>query len=280
MLISKQVKNSILSYSTRIVLLIIFQVIYSHITKAQCNNKILSFKDGEKLTYNVYYKLGFVKIKLADVMLWVEETTYHSKSVFLLQNKSITVPQYAWIIKANNYYASYIDKNTMEVERHIQKTLVNDYSTNYEYRFDHQRKKLYVSIENSKTKRYLDTLSLTSCVHDLLSSAYYPRNIDYKKIAVNEKIHLPVILDTNFHNVYYKYMGNEFIDTKNKKQLNCIKIAPLLVKTAIYSAGEKMTVWLSNDKNKVPVLMESELRVGEISVQIIDYKGLQYPAVY
>lgn len=212
--------------------------------------------------------------------MWVEETTYNNKSVFLLQNKSKTVAKYEWIIKANDYYASYIDKATMKVERHIQKTFVDDYYTNYEYRFDHSRKKLYVSIENSDTKRYLDTLNLNPCLHDLLSAVYYSRNIDYSKLKVDEKISLPVIQDTDIHKIYYRYLGKETINIKKKRKLNCIKIASLLVETLVFKAGEKMIVWLSDDKNKVPVLMESDLWIGKISVRIVEYEGLRYPAVY
>ena len=279
MLTCRQIKSGILSYSAFIILLITFQFACYQDCVAQDYNRNTSFRVGEKLSYHVFYNLGFINIKLADVVLWVEETTYNNKSVYLLQNKSITVPKYSWVINVNDYYASYMDKNTMKVEGHIQKTIVDDFATNYEYRFDHSKKKLYVSFENSKTKRYTDTLDLNPRLHDLLSACYYPRNIDYSKLAVGEKIFLPVILDTNIHNIYYRYTGKESIKIK-KKKLNCIKIAPLLVETSIFTEGEKMTVWLSDDKNKVPVLMESDLWIGKISVQIIKYEGLRYPAAY
>ncbi|RLD78605.1 MAG: hypothetical protein DRJ10_10070 [Bacteroidetes bacterium] len=281
MLADTQIKSSVLSYSAFIIILLItFQFSVSQDCVAQYYCRNTSFSAGEKLTYNVYYNLGFINIKLADVVLWVEETIYNNKSVFLVQNSSITVQKYEWIIKVDDYYASYIDKNTMQVERHIQKTVVDDYYTDYEYRFDHSKKKLYVSIENSNTKKYLDTLNLKPCLHDLLSACYYPRNIDYSKLTVGEKISLPVILDTNIYKIYYKYLGKEVINIEKKKKLECIKIAPLLVKTSIFRAGEKMTAWLSNDKNKIPILMETNLWIGKISVRIMEYEGLRYPAGY
>jgi len=280
MLNSKQIKSSVLTYSAFIILLITFQFAGLQDCVAQYYNRNTSFIAGEKLSYNVYYNLGFINIKLGDVVLWVEESIYNNKSVFLVQNSSSTVQKYEWIIKVKDYYASYIDKNTMQVERHIQKTFVDDYYTDYEYRFDHAKEKLYVSIENSNTKKYLDTLNLIPCLHDLLSACYYPRNIDYSKLIVGEKISLPVILDTNMYNIYYRYLGEEAINIEKKKKLSCIKIAPLLVKTSIFRAGEKMTAWLSNDKNKIPIMMETNLWIGKISVQLTGYEGLIYPAKY
>jgi len=139
---------------------------------------------------------------------------------------------------------------------------------------------LYVSIENSKTKKYHDTLILKDCLHDLLSAAYYPRNIDYTNMAVGLKTMLPVILDTTTNLIYYKYLGTETINTINKKKVNCIKIVPLLVSTSIFEGGEKMTVWFSNDSNKVPILMESDLKIGKISVELLNYNGLRTQIAY
>ncbi|MEN8121841.1 MAG: DUF3108 domain-containing protein [Bacteroidota bacterium] len=280
MLIYKKIRNRLLSISVFIISIIVFQLFCFNMAEAQCYHKNTSFKAGEKLYYNVFYKLGFINIKLADVVLWVEESTYHNKNVFVFKNKTVSVPKYEWIIKVNDHYASYVDKNTMKVYKHVQKTVVDDYFTDYEYYFDHPENKLYASIENSKTKRYLDTLDLNSCLHDLLSACYYPRNIDYSKLKVNEKIFLPVVLNTDIKKIHYRYLGKETISIKKNRKLKCIKIAPLLVQTSIYKAGEKMTVWLSDDKNRVPVLMESDLWVGKISVQPTGYEGLLYQAEY
>jgi hypothetical protein len=251
-----------------------------HISPAQCYLPNKSYNKGENLHYNVYYNLGFLKIKLADVKIWTGETTYHNKKVLAVYNTTKTLKEYEWIIKVNDYYVSYLDPMSMKVERHIQKTLVNNYSTNYEYRFDHQNKKVYATIENSKTKKYTDTLTLQPCLHDLLSASYYPRNISFSRLSKGSKISLPVILDTTIRQIYFKYLGIEQINTKNRKNVSCIKFVPLLVETSIFKEGEKMTVWLSNDQNKVPLMMESDLRIGKILVQLVKYEGLRYFAKY
>ena len=102
MLTSKQIKSSASSYSVIIMLLITFQFTGSQDCVAQYYCRNTSFSACEKLTYNVYYNLGFINIKLADVVLWVEETKYNNKSVFLVQNSTNTVQKYEWIIKKHH----------------------------------------------------------------------------------------------------------------------------------------------------------------------------------
>jgi hypothetical protein len=247
---------------------------------SQCYNKNSAFKSGEKLYFNVYYNVGFMRVKLADVKLWVDESDSYNKKIYIIQNTTKTVSEFEWIIKVKDYYASYVDAGNMNVLKHVQKTVVDKYYTDYEYDFDHQKQKLYVSIENSKTKKYLDTLDMNECLHDLLSAAYYPRNIDYSNMTVGNKIVLPVILDTRTNYIYYKYMGLENKNIKGKKKVSCIKIVPLLVATSIFKAGEKMTAWFTNDQNRLPVLMESDLKIGKVSVQLVKYEGLRYSIEY
>ncbi len=260
--------------------LLLVQICSSFDSISQCYPENSSFKTGEKLYYNVYYNLGFIKIKLADVRLWIEEGVYNKKKVLVIKNVSTTLPEYDWLIKVNDFYVSYLDEQSMQPLRHVQKTLVDKYSTNNEYRFDYKTNALYASIENSKTKKFIDTLSMNPCLHDLLSAAYFPRNIDYSTLKPGSKVSIPVILDTSIYNIYFKYAGLEIIKTKNNKNLSSIKVIPLLVETSIFKAGEKMMVWFSNDKNKVPVRMESELWIGKILVEIVKYEGLMSPEAY
>ncbi len=247
---------------------------------AQQYNKNTSFKAGEKLSYDVFFNLGFINIKLADVVLWIEQETYNNKDVLIYKNISKTVKKYKWVIEVDDYYASYVEKSTMKVLKHVQKTIVDNYHTNHDYQFDHIKKKLYITIENSKTKRYCDTLNLKPYLHDLLSAVYYSRNIKYDKLRINQKVQLPVLLDTAFHNIYYRYLGKETIEIRKEKKINCVKLKPLLVETSIFKSGEKMTAWLSDDNNKLPILMESELWIGRISVRITEFEGLRHSVQY
>ena len=171
---------------------------------AQCSNKNQYFASGEKLTYGIYYNWGFIKLKLAEVILWTKTTLYNKRNVLLIQNKSKTYEKYAWLIDAEDYYASYVNPISLRAYKHIQKTVVDGYYTDNEYIFDWENQKVYANIENSKTKRFKDTIPIQSCITDLLTATYYMRIIDYQNLKTNQKIYLPVILDTNVHNVYFK----------------------------------------------------------------------------
>ena len=47
--------------------------------------------------------------------------------------------------------------------------------------------------------------------------------------------------------------------------------------TSIFEGGEKMTVWVSDDKNRVPVRVESPIVVGSVKIDLMGHKNLRHP---
>lgn len=85
-----------------------------------------------------------------------------------------------------------------------------------------------------------------------------------------------MFLDDQVYNIYIRYMGKEEVNTKFGK-FRAIKFKPLLIKGTIFEGGEKMTVWVSDDENKVPLRVESPISVGNIVVDMVAYGNLRYP---
>ena len=50
-----------------------------------------------------------------------------------------------------------------------------------------------------------------------------------------------------------------------------------MVKGTIFEGGEKMTVWVSDDPNHIPLRIESPIIVGSLKVDMKQYKNLRYP---
>ena len=44
-----------------------------------------------------------------------------------------------------------------------------------------------------------------------------------------------------------------------------------------FTDGSEFTLWISDDQNKIPLYIESPIRVGSIQAYITAYKGLKYP---
>jgi hypothetical protein len=93
---------------------------------------------------------------------------------------------------------------------------------------------------------------------------------------VDDKIPFDMFLDNQVYPLYIRYLGKEVIKTKYGK-FRAIKFRPLLVKGTIFTGGEKLTVWVSDDANHIPLRIESPIVVGSEKVDMMQYRNLRHP---
>ena len=86
-----------------------------------------------------------------------------------------------------------------------------------------------------------------------------------------------ILLDGKIFPLYVRYLGKEQYTSTTLGKFNCIKFRPLLVEGSIFRKGEHMTVWVTDDENKLPLYIETEIIVGTVKVSLHAYKGLRHP---
>ena len=70
-----------------------------------------------------------------------------------------------------------------------------------------------------------------------------------------------------------KYLGNEDIDTKFGTIATMI-FRPLVQSGRVFKEEESLTVWISDDDNKLPIRIKADLAVGSIKADLESFKGL------
>lgn len=254
-----------------------YLLLFSVLLNAQCYTKVTAFGIGEKLSYHVSYNLGFLWFNAGEVYFKTDSVTKNNRELIHFESVGTTYPDYDWIFKVRDKYQSYVDKETYKPL--LFERIVNEGST-YKYNkyiFENKRKKITVTYEDKKIKKYTDTIDYANCSFDPLTLLYYCRNIDFSKIKENEKIPLTIYIDTVKYDVYIRYIGKETITTRDDKTYACIKFRPMLVDGSIFKGGEDMTVWVTDDENKIPIYVEAKIIVGAIKVYLYESKGLIHP---
>ncbi|MEZ5017661.1 MAG: DUF3108 domain-containing protein [Flavipsychrobacter sp.] len=232
-----------------------------------CGIKNTSFKVGEKLTFNVYYNMGWI---WAGAGTAVFTTTLEKKSgrdVYHIVGDGRTYKSYEWFYKVRDKYETFIDTNTLLPVKFVRDVSEGGLKFYKSATFNHKDGK-------ALTKDGL--IDVPSCVQDVLSTIYYARNIDYDKYKPGDKIPFDMYLDETVYHLYIKYMGKERIKTKYGT-FNSIKIKPLLIDGTMFSGGEKMSVWVSDDKNHIPLRVDSPIIVGSVKVDLMGFENLRNP---
>jgi len=226
-----------------------------------------SFKGGEKISYKVYYNMGMIWATAGVANFTVYDEKMDGKDIYHIVGDGKTQKSYEWFYKVNDKYESWIDKETMLPLKFYRNVSEGDIKFNSTALFDQKAQKIYSSKK---------VFSAPKCIQDVLSTIYYARNIDYDKYKPGSRIPFSMFLDDKVYNLYIRYLGKEKIKTKYGT-FNTIKIKPQLIEGTIFKDGDKMTVWVSDDANHIPVRVDSPILIGSIKVDLMSYSNLRNP---
>ena len=71
-----------------------------------------------------------------------------------------------------------------------------------------------------------------------------------------------------------KFLGKEVLRTKYGK-VECLKFRPYVQSGRVFKEQESLSVWVSNDKNKIPIRIKADLTIGAIKADLDGYNGLK-----
>jgi hypothetical protein len=270
--------NFVFKYN-RNFLLLIFLLLQAANLHGQCYYKNSCFKSGETVSYNVYYKLGFLWFNAAEVTFSVNTVIYNNKPAYKFTSTGRSLPNYDWIFKVHNSYVSLSDTSELKSLFFSRQTNEGDYSVNNHYRFDYKRNKIYSVIQNSKTPKYNDTLKLKKCTYDMLTAVYACRNINFKKLKNNDTIVLKMLVDNKIYNLYLRYLSKDKVKQNDSLLYNCRRFSALMIEGTIFSGGEDLQVWISDDKARIPVKIVANILIGSVVAKVNEIQGNKIIAI-
>lgn len=244
-------------------------------SQEKSNIENFTFQSGEKLTFRGYYNWGFLWVAAGEVKLEVKSELYADKPVYQIEASGRSLKAFDWFFKLRDTLTTYVDTTNLKPFYFDRKTNEGDYTARHQYWFDYDKNKVYSKIRKRQRAEQMDTLDNKTVSSDLLSVAYYTRNLDFSKFKKKEKIPLRILIDNEIHNLYIRYRGVEKVKLKSGDVYECLKFSPMLVKGNLFKGGEDMTIWVTNDKNRIPIMIEAKILVGSVKALLDSYEGLR-----
>jgi hypothetical protein len=245
------------------------------LAQTECSPRNEAFRAGEELTYNIVYNWGAIWMSSGTATFKVQQEDYKGKEAFHFVGTGTSYPKYDWFFKVRDKYESWADTNGLKPLRFIRDSHEGPTDIYNDCVFFHSRHMVYSFTRDKKNEMKRDSVKIPGCTLDVLTAIYYCRSIDFSKYKVNDTIPITFVLDNKVYPVYIRYTGKSVFTSPQLGKFNCIKFKPLLIEGTIFKGGENMTVWVTDDKNKLPLYVETSIVVGSIKVFLSDYKGLR-----
>ena len=229
-------------------------------------NEPTAFKNGEWLRFKMSYS-GF--LKAGNATLEVKEDSINGKEVFHVVGKGWTTGLIKWFFKVNDTYESYFDKQT--IKPYIFKRNINEggYKINRKINFDYNTHKATIEDYKLNTTKTVEIGN----IQDMMSSFYFLRNHDVSSLKNGDEISLDMFLDAQTYPFKLRLLGREILKTRFGK-IKTLKFRPLVQAGRVFKANESVTIWITDDDNKIPIKLKASLAVGSLRAELDAYKGL------
>ena len=256
---------------------LLFALISSFLQAQQeVNTKNFAFKRGEKLTYRVHY--GFVDAGEATIEVTQDNLKFGEEPTYHLLGIGKSAGTFDWFFKVRDRYDSYISENTLLPRFFMRRVDEGGFIINQDYSFNQAANQ--VTVKRDGTDKPRNTVNkkfeIPDGCHDILSAFYFARNADISKVKIGDVINLNSFFDEEIFPMQVKVVGREVLKTKLGR-IRCIALRPIIQKGRVFKEQEDLTMWVSDDLNRIPIRLQANVAVGSIKMDIKTATNLANP---
>lgn len=229
-----------------------------------------AFQAGEKLKYKVYYESMLTgKVNAGTATLDVQNTNRHfnGREAYHIVGIGKSNAAFDMFFKVRDRFETYMDKQALMPYLFIRRTYEGGYVKDDDVYFDHE--------EGIAKSRYA-TKEIEPYIQDILSVAYYARTMEDDTLKEGDNISVDFFLDDSSYISVIQFVGKQVVETE-LGIFRCLAFKPMVATGEVFSNPYPMTLWVTDDKNKLPILAKSAVIVGTVKMELIDYSGLKNP---
>ena len=224
-----------------------------------------AFKKGEFLRYDVSY--GYFSAATATLEIADFSKKINGRNTFHVVGKGKSAGALNWFFKVEDRYETYIDEEAILPWKFIRHVREGGYELDRDIRFDQYLNTATVTQNGDKD------YNVEPNTQDLLSAFYYARTLDMQDAEIGQEFVINTFFDREMYPLKFKFLGSEVVTT-DLGSFNCLKFRPMVEKGRVFKEEEDLTLWISDDNNKVPVRLKANLLVGSIKMDLVEYKNL------
>ena len=225
-----------------------------------------AFKEGEILSYKLHY--GIIDAGIATLEVKPEIMNVSGRHVYHVVGNGYSRGAFDWFFKVRDRYETFIDKDALLPWMFVRRVNEGGFVINQDYTFNHYTNKVDVG-EGEK-------VDVPEGTQDMISAFYSARNLDLSNAKEGDVFLINSIVDKELWPMKIRYVGKDEINTEIGK-FKCLKFRPIVQKGRIFKQEDDLNVWISDDKNHIPLRAQAKLLIGSIKLDIVSVKNLANP---
>ncbi len=215
-----------------------------------------AFGTGEKFSFDINY--GFINAGSATLEV-AKLIEYQGRPCFQIVSKAQSNSFFSSFYRVEDRVESIIDAEGLFTWRFEKNLREGNYRADRQYAFDQEKRVVFYE---------KDTLPMEPFVQDALSALYFVRT---QPLEIGKSLYLDNFVDGKKYKMEVRVLKKERIKVA-AGSFDCVVVEPLTQSVGVFKNEGTLTVWLTDDRLRMPVLMKSKILVGSISAELTDYR--------
>jgi len=239
----------------------------------------LAFAAGEKASFVLHYKWGAINSDVGHATVSLDTLVYNGQKAFCCSLYGRTTRLYDLFFKVREEFRSWFTCDGLIPLKFYRHSREGSYEAKNTYIYDRKSpdSRIIADVYSTSAGQRSLEIPLTPCTFDLPALFYFARNMDFDVIEPGRKYPMTFAIDDEVFNVYFILYGRETIKVKGLGTIKTIKFAAKLLEGEVFKGETDMLIWVSDDKNRLPVYFEAPLLVGTAKGRMSSYENLKYP---
>ncbi|MCX6294538.1 MAG: DUF3108 domain-containing protein [Bacteroidetes bacterium] len=225
-----------------------------------------AFKRGELLTFRMHY--GIIDAGIATLGITEEVREIAGRKTFHVVGLGESRGAFDFFYKVRDRYETFIDEKSIVPWVFLRHVNEGGYTIDQSYVFNRYSEN--VNVGNG------ETFKVEPNMQDMLSAFYAARNLDLGGAKPGNTYAINCFMDKEVWPLKVKFIGRETITT-DLGTFKCLKYRPIVQQGRVFKHEEDVNIWITDDKNHIPVLGQADVLVGSIKAELKSYKGLANP---
>lgn len=240
----------------------------------------LAFHAGEYLKFTMHYEWGVIDSDVGWATVNLDSLTFNGEDAFLCKVYGQTTRLFDLFFKVREDFRSWFTRDGLRPLRFTRDTYEGRYEArnDYVYMWDMSGESRILAdvYSSSSGQRYVE-LPLDRCTYDLPALFFLARNMNFDRVVPDRKYPMTFAIDDDIYHVYFILRGRETKKVKGLGTVNTIRFSAKLLAGNVFTGEEDLTIWITDDENRIPVLFEAPILVGTASGRLKEWSGLRHP---
>lgn len=235
---------------------------------------------GETLNYRMSYKAKlFPNTEVANVVIQTTNATLDGMPVYKVYGFGETAKKFSWILPVKDSYTIWIDPETLRTKRFDSDLHEGDYTFRSTFIYDWHNHNVHTNWQSRKRPVKYKTMKISDQSMDPVSLYFNLRTVKDEEIKEGYAKDLEMVLEDTVRYLKFRYDGREIKKVRGLGRFRTIRFRCKIATSTstAFRDGTEFVVWISDDRNKIPLYIESPIKVGSVCAYLDSYEGLRYP---